>query len=110
MRLRSNVLSRATCVLTAVLVTVDARLTAAPPLVPAPNPPLPLAHVSLAAPSPLDATPLGFEPNLGQAPADVRFVVNTTQYSVRLNERGATMRLPGGGAVDMRFAGARPSA
>ena len=110
MRVRSNLARRSPCLVGALLLTMEARLMAAPPLIPGPNPPLPLAHVSLAGPAPIDATPLGFEPNLGQAPPDVLFVVNTGRYSVRLNEQGATLRLPGGGSVHMSFPGSRATA
>lgn len=52
--------------------------------------------------------PLVFEPNHGQAPADVQFLTRTPQGTVQLRADGATLHAPGGHErVAMRFNGAR---
>ena len=47
--------------------------------------------------------PIGFEPNLGQAPVSQRFVSRGLEYSLSLSETGVNLRVATGKALDVRF-------
>ncbi len=49
---------------------------------------------------------LQFVPNRGQAPRGVRFVAQGPNYTLRLAEKAAVLRLAGGRAVELRLCGA----
>ncbi len=47
--------------------------------------------------------PIGFEPNLGQAPVSERFVSRGLEYSLSLSESGANLRVSTGKSLDIQF-------
>ena len=50
--------------------------------------------------------PLAFEPNQGQAPAEVRYVARTAEYSVWISSDAIAVQSASAGAFRMRFPGA----
>ncbi|MGB9454789.1 MAG: SBBP repeat-containing protein [Bryobacteraceae bacterium] len=68
-------------------------------------PPVPSVAAGRAA---LEGLPLRFEANQGQWNRDVRYLARGGAVKVALTDRGASLRMPGAGRVDMVLEGAAP--
>jgi uncharacterized repeat protein (TIGR01451 family) len=80
------------------------------PTSPIPTPSYPSSHTKPNVRSVLGQLPLIFEPNLGQADPEVKFVARGADYSLFLSEFGAVLGMQSGDIVRMKLVGASTGA